>query len=213
MANNDLVGLMVALVLNKPFSISKYIFANMKENLGRTSVDSSKFWMYPRFLQMIMNVQHPNHPKNDNDILKIDVMMEHSLKIFKGVAFKCYMESTPPWKMFGALANTAYVAPENDMWRHDDSQTDNEEPTLKKMIEDKFGRKKRKVKGDNDSDDESDNGDGDGGDGGDGGASGASTPGGDKGKQLGDDDELDLDDNSPELGYEHYIDERGVRQV
>ncbi|MFS7906696.1 hypothetical protein Hanom_Chr01g00062261 [Helianthus anomalus] len=32
MASNDLVGLMVALVLNKPFSISKYIFSNMKEN-------------------------------------------------------------------------------------------------------------------------------------------------------------------------------------
>ncbi|KAJ0610258.1 hypothetical protein HanHA300_Chr01g0001841 [Helianthus annuus] len=36
MAGNDLVGLMVALVLNKPFSISMYIFANMKENMTRT---------------------------------------------------------------------------------------------------------------------------------------------------------------------------------
>ncbi|KAJ0801962.1 hypothetical protein HanPI659440_Chr03g0123871 [Helianthus annuus] len=36
MAGNDLVGLMVALVLNKPFSISKYIYANMKENMKRT---------------------------------------------------------------------------------------------------------------------------------------------------------------------------------
>ncbi|KAJ0715178.1 hypothetical protein HanPI659440_Chr13g0498081 [Helianthus annuus] len=146
MANNDLVGLMVALILNKPFSISKYIFANMKENLGRTGVGSSKFWMYPRFLQMIMNVQYPNLPKNDNDILKIDVMMEHSLKIFKSVAFKRYKPSTPPRKMFGALANSAYVAPENDKWRHSDSQSDDEELTLKKMIEDKYGRKKRKVK-------------------------------------------------------------------
>ncbi|MFS8026097.1 hypothetical protein Hanom_Chr16g01482971 [Helianthus anomalus] len=33
MEGNDLVGLMVALVLNKLFSISKYIFANMKENM------------------------------------------------------------------------------------------------------------------------------------------------------------------------------------
>ncbi|MFS7990468.1 hypothetical protein Hanom_Chr11g01059201 [Helianthus anomalus] len=30
MAGNDLIGLMVALVLNKLFSISKFIFANMK---------------------------------------------------------------------------------------------------------------------------------------------------------------------------------------
>ncbi|KAJ0604130.1 hypothetical protein HanRHA438_Chr02g0057841 [Helianthus annuus] len=78
MAGNDLVGLMVALVLNKPFNISKFIFANMKENLRRTGSRTSgnKFWMYPRFLQMIMNVQHPNLPKVDNDILKIDAMQE-----------------------------------------------------------------------------------------------------------------------------------------
>ncbi|KAJ0464092.1 hypothetical protein HanHA300_Chr14g0523101 [Helianthus annuus] len=47
MANNDLVGLMVALVLNKPFNISKYIFAILKENLGRTRsvTGGSKFWI------------------------------------------------------------------------------------------------------------------------------------------------------------------------
>ncbi|KAM0042846.1 hypothetical protein Hdeb2414_s0010g00334571 [Helianthus debilis subsp. tardiflorus] len=52
MEGNDLVGLMVALVLNKPFSISKYIYANMKENMKRTSgrTTRNKFWMYPRFL-------------------------------------------------------------------------------------------------------------------------------------------------------------------
>ncbi|KAJ0700872.1 hypothetical protein HanOQP8_Chr10g0372981 [Helianthus annuus] len=117
--------------------------------------------------------------------------------------------------MFGALANKAYATPKNDKWRYDDSQFDNEEPTLKKRIEDKYGRRKRKIKGDNDSDNEGDDGDGDeeSGDGGDVGASGASTPGGDKGKQAGDDDESNSDDNPPEPGYEHYIDERGVRQV
>ncbi|KAJ0532378.1 hypothetical protein HanHA300_Chr00c0001g0677601 [Helianthus annuus] len=114
MGSNDLVGLMVALVLNQPFSISKYIFVTMKENLGRTGVGGSKFWMYPRFLQMIMNVQHPNLPKGDNDVLNIDAMLEHSLKIFKGVAPKRYTESTPPRKMFGALVNTAYVTQNNN---------------------------------------------------------------------------------------------------
>ncbi|KAF5805498.1 hypothetical protein HanRHA438_Chr05g0219611 [Helianthus annuus] len=206
MASNDLVGMMVALVLNKSFSISKYIFTNMKENLGRTGIGGSKFWMYPRFLQMIMNVQHPNLPKADNNVLKIDAMMEHSLKIFRGVASKRYTKSTPPRKMFGALANTAYVAPTNDKWRHDDRQFDDEEPKLKKMIEDKFSRKKLKIFGD--TDDESDNGDGDdeGGDGGNVGASGASVPGGDS-------DKFDSNDNPPEPGYEHYFDDHGVRQV
>ncbi|KAJ0576591.1 hypothetical protein HanOQP8_Chr05g0183061 [Helianthus annuus] len=178
MASNDLVGMMVALVLNKLFSISKYIFANMKENLGRTVVGGSKFWMYPRFLQMTMN----------------------------GCSFETIHGKCTSSEDVGALANTAYVAPANDKWRHDDRQFDDEEPKLKKMIGDKFGRKKLKIFGD--TDDESDNGDGDdeGGDGGNVGASGARVPGGDN-------DESDSDDNPPELGYEHYFNDRGVRQV
>ncbi|KAJ0569916.1 hypothetical protein HanRHA438_Chr05g0219601 [Helianthus annuus] len=95
MASNDLIGLIVALVLNKPFNISKYLFSKMKENLWRTGASGHKFWMYPRFLQMIMNVQHPDLLKAANDVLKIDVMIEHSLMIFKGVAAKCYPEDTP----------------------------------------------------------------------------------------------------------------------
>ncbi|MFS7936532.1 hypothetical protein Hanom_Chr05g00416681 [Helianthus anomalus] len=84
--------------------------------------------------------------------------------------------------MFDALGNKNYVAPANDKWRHDDSQSDDEEPKLKKMIEDKFGRKRLKIFGDTNN--ESDNGDdddqgGDGGDGGNVGASGACAPGGD----------------------------------
>ncbi|KAF5785545.1 hypothetical protein HanXRQr2_Chr10g0429881 [Helianthus annuus] len=145
--------------------------------------------MYPRFLQIIMNVQHPNLPKADNDVLKIDVMIEHSLKIFRGVAAKRYMESTPPRRMFGALREKNYVALANDKWHHDNSQSDNEEPKLKKMIEDTFGRKKLKIFGDYDDESDNDGGDDEVGDGGDG------------------------DDNPPESGYEHYFDERGVRQV
>ncbi|KAF5788759.1 hypothetical protein HanXRQr2_Chr09g0362811 [Helianthus annuus] len=123
MAGNNLVGLMVGLVLNKPFSISKYIYANMKENMKRTGgrTTGNKFWMYPQFLQMIMNIQHPNLPKADDDILKIDTMIEHSLKIFRGIATKRYKESKPPRKLIGALDKTDYIAPENDKWRHNDN--------------------------------------------------------------------------------------------
>ncbi|KAJ0684534.1 hypothetical protein HanLR1_Chr11g0392241 [Helianthus annuus] len=208
MASNDLIGVMVALVLNKQFSISKYIFLNMKENLRRTGASGYKFWMYPRFLQMIMNVQHPDLPKEANDVLKIDVMIELSLKIFKGVATKHYPESTPR-KMFGALGYKNYMAPANDKWRHDESQSDDEEPTLKKMIEDKFGRKKLDIFGDTDDEDDGDGSDDEGGEGGDGGnvgASGASA-------RSGDNADSESDDNPPEPGYEHYIDERGIRQV
>ncbi|KAF5759881.1 hypothetical protein HanPI659440_Chr16g0636951 [Helianthus annuus] len=141
MAGNDLVGLIVSLVLNKPFSILKYIYANMKENMKRTGgrTTGNKFWMYPRFLQMIVNVQHPNLLKADDDILKIDTMIEHSLKIFRGITVKRYKESKPLRRLICALNKTDYVAPKNDKWRHNDSQSDDEEPKLKKMMEDKFG--------------------------------------------------------------------------
>ncbi|KAJ0570417.1 hypothetical protein HanHA300_Chr05g0177751 [Helianthus annuus] len=211
MAGNDLIGLMVALVSNKPFNISKFIFANVKENIRRTGscTSGNKFWMYPRFMQMIMNVQHPGLPKADNDILKIDAMFELSLRIFKGFSTKRYVESDPPRKMFAALVNTTYVAPANDKWRHDDNQSDDEELKLKKMMEDKFGRKKLdSSERDSDGDDEGD----DGGDGGDAGTTAASAPG--AGGAGGDEQaDSESDDNQPEQGYEFYLDDRGVRKV
>ncbi|MFS8032417.1 hypothetical protein Hanom_Chr17g01557551 [Helianthus anomalus] len=217
MASNDLVGLMVALVLNKLFSISKYIFANMKESMTRTGSRTivNKFCMYPRLLQMIMNVQHPGLPKADNDILKIESMIENSLRIFKGLALKRYTESNPPRKLIGALRKPDYIAPADDKWRHDDSQSNDEGSALKKKMEEKFGRQ------DSDTSDSDSDGDGDGDDeGGDGGDTGAGavgisgTAGAAGGTSAGDDEEdTESDDNPPEPGYEVYFDERGVKRI
>ncbi|KAJ0587492.1 hypothetical protein HanIR_Chr04g0163811 [Helianthus annuus] len=76
---------------------------------------------------------------------------------------------------------------------------------LKKMIDDKFGRKKLKLFGDTDDEGDDDEG-GEVCDGGNVGASGASA-------RSGGNDESESDDNPPEQGYEHYIDDRGARQV
>ncbi|MFS8006888.1 hypothetical protein Hanom_Chr14g01254461 [Helianthus anomalus] len=88
----------------------------MNENMTRTGgrTTGHKFWMYPYFLQKIMNVQHPGLPKADDDILKIDSMIEHSLKIFKGLSIKRYKESEPPRKLFGALDKPDYIYPDDD---------------------------------------------------------------------------------------------------
>ncbi|KAF5783969.1 hypothetical protein HanXRQr2_Chr11g0514121 [Helianthus annuus] len=206
MAGNDLVGFMVALVLNKPFSISKYIFSNMKENMMMTGsrITGNKLWMYPRFLQMIMNAQHPNLPKADNDILKIEPMILNSLKIIKSLAAKRYEESDPPRKLIGALGKPDYIAPADDKWRHDDSQSDNEEPELKRKMIEKFGPDPVDSESlESDSED----------DGGDTGAVGASSAGAAGGTSAGDDEEdSDLDDHLIEPGYEMYLDERGVKR-
>ncbi|MFS8001835.1 hypothetical protein Hanom_Chr13g01195031 [Helianthus anomalus] len=95
--------------------------------------------MYPWFLQMIMNVQHPNLPKADNDILKIESMIMQSLRIFKSLAAKRYTKSNLRRKLIGALRKLDYIAPANNKWRHDDNQSDNEEPELKRKMTEKFG--------------------------------------------------------------------------
>ncbi|KAJ0475294.1 hypothetical protein HanRHA438_Chr13g0577211 [Helianthus annuus] len=218
MAGDDLVGFMVALVLNKPFSISKYIFSNMKENMTRTGsrTTGNKFWMYPRFLQMVMNVQHPDLPKADNDILKIEAMNFNSLRLIKNLAAKRYKESVPPRKLIGALANPDYVAPANDKWRHDDSQSDSEEPELERLRIEKFGPDP--VDSD-ESGSDSDGSSGESDNGGDTGAVGTSSKGAAGGTSASSssasgDDESDSSssDHIVEPGYEMYIDIRGVRR-
>ncbi|KAJ0764742.1 hypothetical protein HanPI659440_Chr08g0295571 [Helianthus annuus] len=161
---------------------------------------------------MIINVQHPNLLKANNDILKIDAMIEHSLKIFRGVATNRYKESKPPRKIIGALDKTDYIALENDKWRHNDRKSDDEEPKLKKMMEDKFGRNKIKIFGDSTESESDDDGNDEGGNGGDtGGASTAGTTGSSSAGGYAEDSEFD--DNRPEPGYEFYLDDRGVRKV
>ncbi|MFS7943457.1 hypothetical protein Hanom_Chr06g00500491 [Helianthus anomalus] len=68
------------------------------------------------------------------------------------------------------------------------------------MIEDKFGKNSES------DDDDSDDGGSDGGEGGNVGVGVASAHGGD-------DAESGSDENPPEPGYEHYIDECGIRQL
>ncbi|KAF5806091.1 hypothetical protein HanRHA438_Chr05g0226421 [Helianthus annuus] len=135
-------------------------------------------------------------------------MFEQSLRIFKGFSAKRYTESDPPRRMFSALANTQYVAPADDIWLHDDSQSDDEEPKFKKMTEDKFGHKNL------DSSESNSDGNDEGGDGGDAGATGASAAGTTGTSSAGGDaDDSESDDNQPEPGYEFYIDNRGERKV
>ncbi|MFS8001839.1 hypothetical protein Hanom_Chr13g01195071 [Helianthus anomalus] len=128
----------------------------MKDNLRRTGSRTTgmKFWMYPRFMQMIMNAQHPDLPKADTDILKIETIN--------------------------------YVAPTSDKWRHDNSQSDDEEPELEKMMKEKLKRK-RDSSDSSDSDDDEEGGDGDGGDAG---ATTASAPGA---SSAGSDEQADSD--------------------
>ncbi|KAL9996307.1 hypothetical protein Hdeb2414_s0019g00546691 [Helianthus debilis subsp. tardiflorus] len=129
-------------------------------------------------------------------------MLEHSFNLFRGHSAKKYIESDPPRKMFGALVNRNYMAPTDDKWRHDDSQSDDEAPKLEKMMKDKFKRKRDSSESSDSDDDE---------EGGDAGATSATAPGA---SSAGGDEQADSEpDNQPDPGYEFFINERGAKSV
>ncbi|MFS7975954.1 hypothetical protein Hanom_Chr10g00886731 [Helianthus anomalus] len=140
----ELTGLFTALILNKPFNISRYIFDNLKENARRplpsaTQRTSTKFWLYPRFLQMMIDDQIPDLPKAEADVLPVNPMNERTLLIFKSMSK--YKESDPIRKLIGHLDVPTYEAPQNNKWRRDASDSDNEEPRLIALANTQLGAK------------------------------------------------------------------------
>ncbi|KAJ0467707.1 hypothetical protein HanIR_Chr14g0688261 [Helianthus annuus] len=134
----ELTGLFTALILNKPFNISRYIFDNMKENARRplpsaTQRTSTKFWLYPRFLQMLIDDQIPDLAKAEADVLPVNPMNERTLLIFKSMSK--YKESDPVRKLIGHLDIPDYEAPQNHRWRREGSVSDNEEQQLIAMAD------------------------------------------------------------------------------
>ncbi|KAJ0540567.1 hypothetical protein HanRHA438_Chr09g0374301 [Helianthus annuus] len=140
----ELTGLFTALILNKPFNISRYIFDNLKENARRplpsaTQRTSTKFWLYPRFLQMMIDDQIPDVPKVESDVLPVNPMNERTLLIFKSMSK--YKESDPIRKLIGHLDVPTYEAPQNNKWRRDASDSDDEEPRLIALANTQLGAK------------------------------------------------------------------------
>ncbi|KAF5802520.1 hypothetical protein HanXRQr2_Chr06g0260431 [Helianthus annuus] len=140
----DLTGLFTALILNKPFNISRYIFDNLKENARRplpsaTQRTSTKFWLYPRFLQMMIDDQIPDLPKAEADVLPVNPMNERTLLIFKSMS--AYKESDPIRKLIGHLDVPNYEAPQNNKWRRAASDSDDEEPRLIALANTQLGAK------------------------------------------------------------------------
>ncbi|KAM0010763.1 hypothetical protein Hdeb2414_s0070g00773021 [Helianthus debilis subsp. tardiflorus] len=119
---NGILTMMTTLTLNKDFNFSKMIFENMKENVKKTTHKSYKFWMYPRFLQMIIDSQLVGLVKEKEDVLTIDTMNEGTLMIVKKMSK--YKEGPMPPKMISYLGSPTYVTPSDDKWRNVDSDSD-----------------------------------------------------------------------------------------
>ncbi|MFS7988769.1 hypothetical protein Hanom_Chr11g01038751 [Helianthus anomalus] len=110
-----IMNIITCLVLNRPYNVSQVIFDHLVDNIGS---GSGKYIMYPRCIQMMIDDQVKDLPKDLADILDDPEPRAR--------------------RMICKIDNPAYVAPENDAWRHENSNSENEDDKLREMHEKKL---------------------------------------------------------------------------
>ncbi|MFS7913917.1 hypothetical protein Hanom_Chr02g00147351 [Helianthus anomalus] len=125
-----IMNIITCLVLNRPYNISQVIFNHMVDN-----IKGENYIMYPRFIQMLLDDQVPNLLKDSADELKLQHMSSETLNRlnkYKGIT----PDQEPRVKgMIEKIKNPNYVAPENDHWRHEESNYEDESEHLSEMTE------------------------------------------------------------------------------
>ncbi|MFS7948750.1 hypothetical protein Hanom_Chr06g00563541 [Helianthus anomalus] len=109
-----IMNIITSLVLNRPYNISQVLFNHMIDN-----VKGEKYLMYPRFIQMLLDDQIPDLPKDSTDKLKLLHMISETLNrlnFYRGM--KEDQEPIIKGKIC-KIKNPDYEAPENNAWRHD----------------------------------------------------------------------------------------------
>ncbi|KAF5771756.1 hypothetical protein HanXRQr2_Chr13g0568621 [Helianthus annuus] len=112
------MNMVIALVLNKKYKFSRIVFHYMKENI----TSKSKTWIYPRFVQMILDHAYPDLEKDENnDLFVLFHMDNETLKVLARY-HKKHPESTTKTEYFGFIKSADYVdpGPVNHLkWRND----------------------------------------------------------------------------------------------
>ncbi|KAM0044108.1 hypothetical protein Hdeb2414_s0010g00349331 [Helianthus debilis subsp. tardiflorus] len=122
------MNIITCLVLNRTYNVSKVIFDYLVENIR---AGSAKYIMYPRFIQMMIDDQFKDIQKDNGDILGLRNMTPETItRLTKGTEQQAK-------RMICKINNPAYVAPENDRWRHENSSSDDENEKMNQMIEKK----------------------------------------------------------------------------
>ncbi|KAM0037095.1 hypothetical protein Hdeb2414_s0014g00434261 [Helianthus debilis subsp. tardiflorus] len=124
-----IMNIIASLVLNRPYNSSQVIFNLMLDN-----IKGEKYVMYPRFVQMLLDDQVPNLPKdpsNEVPLKHIDSETLKRLNTYRGVNPE---DEQRYRKKLGKIKRSDFVAPEGDNWRHADSNSDNETEGLNPMV-------------------------------------------------------------------------------
>ncbi|KAJ0500752.1 hypothetical protein HanRHA438_Chr11g0492541 [Helianthus annuus] len=133
--------ILTCLILNRLFNISQVIFNHMVD-----SVHGEKFLQYPRFIQMLLDDQIANVPKEADDELVLEHMDNETLRrlnIYQG------QEDGPPdRRKFATIKTPDYIPQANDKWRHEnpDSGTEDEKLSLLVKKRSKFWLKDNETK-------------------------------------------------------------------
>ncbi|XP_076896480.1 uncharacterized protein LOC143549154 [Bidens hawaiensis] len=114
----------VALILNKPYNYSELVFDHLKEQVQQI-LQAKKFFMYPRFLQLIIQALIPNLVIDQtivNDVLHQEHMTSDTVH-----RMLTYRKEKPRDKrMIGHIINPNYECPPNERWIHHDSDSERE---------------------------------------------------------------------------------------
>ncbi|KAJ0905547.1 hypothetical protein HanPSC8_Chr07g0295191 [Helianthus annuus] len=151
MTSDYIMNIITCLVLNMPYNVSQVIFDHMVDNIGS---GIGKYIMYPRFIQMMIDDQIKDLPKDPADILGLRNMTADTLS--RLASYKGPKKDDPEpraRRMICKIDNPAYVALENDAWRHENSNSENEDDRMREMNEKKLrywfvkdGKRKRTPK-------------------------------------------------------------------
>ncbi|MFS8006743.1 hypothetical protein Hanom_Chr14g01252761 [Helianthus anomalus] len=144
-----IMNIITCLVLNRPYNISQVLFDHMVDN-----IKGEKYIMYPRFIQMMIDDQLTDLPKDPADEMNLRHMKSETLSRLSQYKYLKTEESKPrARRMICKINNPGYVAPENDAWRHENSNSEDESGRLSDMHEKKLrywfakdGKRKRTPK-------------------------------------------------------------------
>ncbi|XP_022019242.1 glutamic acid-rich protein-like [Helianthus annuus] len=110
--------MVTALVLNKKYNFSKIVFHYMVENI----TSKSKTWVYPRFVQMMLDHAYPDLERDENnDLLEIFCMDNESLKQLARYHLN-HPEPSTKAEFFGFIKDKNYQDPDpidHQKWRND----------------------------------------------------------------------------------------------
>ncbi|MFS8019473.1 hypothetical protein Hanom_Chr15g01404191 [Helianthus anomalus] len=101
-------------------------------------IRDEKYIMYPRFMQMMINDQVADLPNDLADIITYPNMTGDTLMRLSQYKLKKEEKEPRAKHVICKIPNPGYVAPENDAWRHDNSNSEDETDKMRDMYEKKL---------------------------------------------------------------------------